>query len=223
MTFVGAISVVAIVLASSLTVTRAHDEATPDGSVSVQLPGDGGKALLWPGGDRAVLLVHGAVYDAASWTEQADVLQDERYTVLAVEEIAGPTITTALRWLLEERKVSSVVVIGASAGGGGAVRALSAQPDGVAGLVLMGTTGSVDGLGDYPKLFIASEGEGMRDRLEGMADEAAGDRNRVEIIPGDAHAQATFREPEGEQLLDLILRFLEDDAAWTDIGSTPVG
>ena len=188
----------------------------------IELPDSAGDALYWQGSPQAVLLAHGAVYDAASWSDQAREIQSQGYSVLAVEEISADSILTAITWLIDARGAAGVVVIGASAGGGGALDALSERPEGVVGLVLLGATGSVEDLGDYPKLFIASEGEGMRDRLEQMAEAAPGDANRVEIVPGDAHAQATFREPVGETLLDLIIQFLEEDPEWPARVSTPL-
>lgn len=187
----------------------------------IELPNDAGEALYWQGGPQSVLLAHGAAYDAESWSEQARQMQSEGYSVLAVEQITADSILTGITWLIDDRGAAGVVVIGASAGGGGALTALSEQPEGVIGLILLGATGSAEDLGDYPKLFTASEGEGMRDRLEQMADAAPGDENQVEIVPGDAHAQATFRNPEGETLIGAIMRFLDEDAAWPARVSTP--
>jgi len=188
----------------------------------IELPGEAGEALYWQGGPRAVLLAHGARFDAASWIEQAEAINDAGYSVLAVESISHESIQSAISWLLERRSATGVVVIGASAGGSAALDVLAEQPTGIVGLVLMGATGGTAELGAYPKLFTASEGEGMRDRLESMADEAPGNANRVEIIPGDAHAQNTFDEPEGAMLMDVILGFLNQDAAWPVVIGTPV-
>ena len=202
---------------SGLTATPVAVEAE-----RIELPNGAGEALYWQGSPQAVLLAHGAIYDAESWSDQARVIQSEGYSVLAVEEISADSILTAIMWLIDARGAAGVVVIGASAGGSGALDALSERPEGVVGLVLLGATGSVEELSDYPKLFTASEGEGMRDRLEQMAEAAPGDENRVEIVPGEAHAQETFREPAGETLLDLIIDFLEEDADWPAQVSTPV-
>lgn len=195
--------------------------AVPSKAERVELPNDAGEALVWKAGPKAVLLAHGAVYDAASWTDQAEAMQLAGYSVLSVEDISADAILAAKTWLLEEQGATGVVVIGASAGGGGALSALAEDSSDVVGLVLLGATGSVDQIGDFPKLFTASEGEGITDRLETMAEEASGDSNQVEIIPGSAHAQATFKNPEGEQLLDAILQFLDEDAAWPEESGTP--
>lgn len=219
-----AVGVFLVMAASGIAYVGASQDGTPVASEPerVMLPIDAGEALFWDGGPRAVLLAHGAAYDAASWADQAEVMREAGFTVLSLESISPEAVTSGIEWLQNESGADGVVVIGASAGGGGALTALAENPDGVRGLVLLGATGETEGLGDYPKLFTASEGEGLTDRLEVMAEEAPGDANRVVIIPGDAHAQATFDNPEGEQLLDAIMMFLEEDATWPDVDSTPV-
>ena len=77
-------------------------------------------------------------------------------------------------------------------------------------LILLSSTGDVSGLGAYPKLFVASEGEGMADTVQRMADEAPGSENEALIVPGDAHAQAIFQTEQGEPLLTAILDRLEE-------------
>lgn len=215
----------AVVLATSMHVQESAEEGTPSTGEreEVTVPNGVGDALMWVGGPRSVLLLHGAAYDAESWTDQAEALNDAGYTVLALESIEPEAIRSAIEWLVDSAGASAVVVIGASAGGGSALSALAEPLEGVVGLVLLGATGDPAGLGTYPKLFTASEGEGMTDRLEAMAEEAPGDVNLVETIPGDAHAQATFQQPEGEQLLDLILEFLESEVAWPAGLATPAG
>jgi len=219
-----AIGVLAMILAAGYAPALGLQDGTPVATEaqSVMLPGDAGEALLWEGGPRAVLLAHGAAYDAASWTEQAEEMQEAGLTVLSLESISSETVVAGIAWLQDAQDANGVVVIGASAGGGGALTALAEEPDGVEGLILLGATGETGQLGDYPKLFTASEGEGMAERLEEMADEAPGDGNRVEIIPGDAHAQATFDNSEGDQLLEAIITFLEEDATWPEADGTPM-
>jgi hypothetical protein len=55
-------------------------------------------------------------------------------------------------------------------------------------MILLSGTGEVSGLGAYPKLFVASEGEGLAPEVRRMAEEAPGERNEVLILSGDAHA-----------------------------------
>ena len=83
-------------------------------------------------------------------------------------------------------------------------------PEKVSQIILLSGTGDVSGLGEYPKLFVASEREEISDQVRQMADEAPGDRNEALILPGDAHAQAIFQTEEGERLMQAILERLEE-------------
>lgn len=202
--------------------TTKTDAATPTaGTAPAATPGVGtvdavridtgaGTGLLWQGGGRGVLLLHGAAYDAASWNDQAAEVAAEGYTVLALEDISGEAIGAGLTYLLESCRVSGVVVVGASAGGSAALERLSERPTGIAGLVILAATGESSGLGDYPKLFIASEGEGLDDRFREMAEAAAGEHDEVLIVSGDAHAQAMFTTDAGEQVMAAIIEFLNE-------------
>ncbi|GAB4407412.1 MAG: hypothetical protein OHK0032_02760 [Thermodesulfovibrionales bacterium] len=66
----------------------------------------------------------------------------------------------------------------------------------------------VSGLGPAPKLFVASEDEGMADAVRRMAKEAEGKQNEVLIFEGSAHAQAIFRTLNGPRLTSAILEHL---------------
>ncbi|HEV2066639.1 MAG TPA: hypothetical protein VGR08_07375 [Thermomicrobiales bacterium] len=175
-----------------------------------------GNALVWRSGERGVLLLHGAAYDALSWDPQAQALASQGYTVLALEELSPDAVRDGISYLLDACNTSGVTVIGASAGGGPALTALADDPAGISGLILLGATGDVGGLGEYPKLFVASEDEGLAERLTTMADQAPGDRNETLILPGSAHAQAVFESAQGDALVDAILTFLNDTAAWDE-------
>ena len=61
----------------------------------------------------------------------------------------------------------------------------------------------------YPKLFVASEGEGLAEEVREMTEEAAGDQNKVRILPGSAHAQAIFETDQGGKLVQAILERLQ--------------
>ncbi len=168
----------------------------------------GGEALVWGEGDRGAVLAHGAAYDAASWREQAERLAGSGVAALAVEDTSAQSVAEAAGYLKEERGVRDVTLIGASAGTAGVLGA--AEDPGLAdGVILLSGTGEVSGLGEYPKLFVASEGEGLAGTVRTMAEEAPGSRNEVLILPGDAHAQAIFESDQGEKLMRTILERLE--------------
>ncbi|MDQ3655251.1 MAG: alpha/beta hydrolase [Chloroflexota bacterium] len=196
--------------AASPGATPATDRAAGSGGHRIEL--ESGEALVWPAGDRGVLLLHGAAYDAASWEPQAEMLAVQGFTVLSLESLSPEAIQEGIGFLTVECGATGVTVIGASAGGNAALGALAEDPPGVTGLVLLGATGEVGTLGEYPKLFTASEGEGLADRLATMADEAPGDRNETLVLPGSAHAQAIFESEQGDALIGAILAFLDETA-----------
>ncbi len=162
------------------------------------------EALVWGDGDRGVVLSHGAVYDAASWSVQAKKIAESDATVLAVEDTSAESIQAAVDYLKDERGVQGVSLIGASAGSAGVLDIGRQNPGDVAQVILLSGTGEVSGLGDYPKLFTASEGEGLANTVRRMAEEAPGDRNEALVVKGDAHAQAIFDSPQGDRLLQAI-------------------
>ncbi|MBA2246524.1 MAG: hypothetical protein H0W23_00230 [Chloroflexia bacterium] len=173
-----------------------------------------GSALLWRAGERSVILLHGAAYDAASWKAEAQTMVSQGFTVLAMEELSPDAIRGGVSYLINTCRASGVVMVGASAGGGAALEALADRPEGISGVILLSATGNVAALGEYPKLFVGSEGEGLTDRLTAMAGEAPGNQNETLILPGSAHAQAIFRSEQGTALVEAILTFLDGTAAW---------
>ena len=111
----------------------------------------------------------------------------------------------------EERGVRDVTLIGASAGTSGVLGAAEEDPGLADGVILLSGTGDVSGLGEYPKLFVASEGEGLAGEVRDMAEEAPGSRNDALILQGDAHAQAIFETDQGDKLMRVILERLKDN------------
>jgi pimeloyl-ACP methyl ester carboxylesterase len=174
----------------------------------VSLPGTW--AVLWGEGERGVVLAHGAAYDAASWEPQGQTLEENGASALAVEETSPSNLRTAIRYLKEESGVESVTLIGASAGARPVLEVGGEDPEKIDQLILVSGIGDVSNLGEYPKLFVASEGEGIAERVRQMADEAPGERNEALILPGDAHAQAIFQTEEGERLMQVILERIEE-------------
>lgn len=170
----------------------------------------GTEAIVWGEGERGAVLAHGAVYDAASWRDQAQRIAKNGAVALAVEDTSAQSVAEAARYLKDGRGVRDVILVGASAGTGGVLGAAEGNPGLADGLILLSGTGDVSGLGEYPKLFVASEGEGLAEELRRMAEEAPGNRNEVLILPGDAHAQAIFETTQGERLMQAILDRLKE-------------
>lgn len=180
-----------------------------DSGESVEVAG--GEALVWGEGDRGAVLAHGAAYDAASWRKQAERLAENGVAALAVEDTSAHSVTEAAGYLKEKRGVRDVTLIGASAGTSGVLGAAEEDPGLADGVILLSGTGDVSGLSEYPKLFVASEGEGLAGEVRDMAEEAPGSRNDALILQGDAHAQAIFETDQGDKLMRVILERLKDN------------
>ena len=166
-------------------------------------------AIVWGEGDRGVVLSHGAAYDAASWESQGQALAENDLVALAVEDVSPGSLRLAVRYLKEEYDVESVALIGASAGAGPVLQVAEEDPEEVGQIIVLSGIGDVSGLGEYPKLFVASEGEEISERVGRMAEEAPGDRNEALILSGSAHAQAIFRTEDGDRLVQAIAERLE--------------
>jgi pimeloyl-ACP methyl ester carboxylesterase len=183
----------------------------PESDTSGSWVGVGGSwAIVWGEGDRGVVLAHGAAYDAASWEAQGKTLGENAVVALGVEDVSLGSLRLAVDYLKEEYDVESVALIGASAGAGPVLQVAEEDPEEISQIILLSGIGEVSGLGEYPKLFVASEGEEVSEQVRQMAEEAPGDRNEALILPGSAHAQAIFRTEEGDRLMQAILERLEE-------------
>lgn len=167
------------------------------------------EALVWGEGNYGVVMSHGAAYDAASWSPQAERIAENNMVALAVEDTSTENLAAAARYLTEERGVSEVAFIGASAGASAVLDLARENGDLVDQMILLSGTGDTAGLGVYPKLFVASENEGLADTVRQMTQEAPGENNEALILPGDAHAQAIFDSDQGNRLMQAMLDRLQ--------------
>ena len=187
------------------------DAATDDTADGTDVPtgeritiGDD-EALVWGDGDRGVVLSHGSAFDAASWEAQAVPIADLGYSVVAVENTSGDALAAAVDHLRDDVGVDEVVLIGGSSGADSILGLVADRPDVSDGIVLLSPNRVVDGLGDQPKLFIASEDESVADVSTELASSAEGDDNEVVLLPGAAHAQNIFDSEQADAALDAIL------------------
>lgn len=190
-----------------------ESESTGDGNKSSgeRIEVGGTEALVWGDGERGVVLSHGAAYDAASWKPQAQQIAKNDAAVLAVEETSKESIEAAANYLKEERGAKSITLVGASAGGAPVLEA-AGDSDLADGVILLSSTGDVSNLGDYPKLFVASEGESMSSQVRQMAKDAPDSENKALILSGDAHAQAIFDADQGDKLLQAIIKRVKENS-----------
>ena len=86
-----------------------------------------------------------------------------------------------------------MTLIGANAGTADVLGAAEETPGLVDGVILLSGTGEVSGLGEYSKLFVASEGEGLAEEVRRMAERVPGSRNEALVLPGDAPTPSSGR------------------------------
>ncbi len=159
------------------------------------------------------MLAHGAAFDAASWSAQATKISAAGTTARAVEDISPEGIEAAVTYLKEETGIQDVALLGASAGADGTLALAAQKPALPDQLILLSANGVVDGLGEEPKLFIASKGDPVYDVSPQLAESAAGNENKLISLDGSEHAQAIFDGPDGDQTLEDILDRLKQFAA----------
>jgi pimeloyl-ACP methyl ester carboxylesterase len=174
----------------------------------VSIPG-AGEALVWGEGSRAVLLAHGAAFDAASWEPQARVLARDGSLVIALEGIAPEEIIAAIEHARAELGAETVALLGASAGADASLQALARRPAIADQLITLSVNSTIAGLGPQPKLFIASEDEPVAGASAELAEAGPGDRNEALLLPGTAHAQAIFDSDQGDRALRAIRERLD--------------
>ena len=151
-----------------------------------------------------MVLAHGAAFDAASWQDQATAIAQQGMSVVAVEDITPEAITAAVEQLRDGGS-EQVALVGGSAGADAILRLDAEQPGLGDQLVLLSPNVVVEGLGEEPKLFVASRGEPGADVPEQLVAVSPGDDNQVLLVEGDAHAQNIFDTAQGEGVLEALL------------------
>ncbi len=212
------LSLVPLVVASSLATAQPTEVeySTADGANIV--------ANLYGDGAHAVLLAHGAIFDKESWQALAERLSAEGLTVLAIDfrgygrsrpgsdgrGAMHEDVIAGVRFLAE-RGASEVSVLGASMGGGAVGEAAANLDDGeIAHLILLAAVSAPDPERmTGTKLFVVSEGDSFRRSVEEQFRRAA-EPKRIEVLPGNAHAQHIFRTATGDALTELIVAELTE-------------
>lgn len=181
-------------------------------------------------GERAVVLAHGGRFNKESWAEQAPVLANDGFRVLAIDfrgrgrSRGGDKkrngefldVLGAVRYL-HETGAKSVSIVGASFGGWAAAKAVvAADPGEVSRLVLLAASSieQPEAL-KLRKLFIAARDDVIGDGqprfplIQALYDRAPEPKELV-VLEGSAHAQYIFKTDQGPRLLQEIRRFLRE-------------
>ncbi|ROR90870.1 hypothetical protein EDD33_1719 [Nocardioides aurantiacus] len=168
----------------------------------------GASAQRWGEGDYGVVLAHGAAFDAASWETQAVAIANQGASVIAVEDVDTETIGGAVKQLQDEG-LANVALVGASAGADTILDLASQDPELADQLILLSPNATVEGLGEEPKLFVASKDEPVAHVSTELAASSPGEENVVMILPGSAHAQNIFATDQAGPVLDAMLQRLK--------------
>lgn len=167
-------------------------------------------ALRWGDGPYGLVLVPDAGRDAASWADAAGTFADDGMTVVAVAAPRADAVTAALRQLHDGSGLARVALLGAGTGADVAIAVTTAQPELVDQLIVLSATSDISGLGELPKLFVASSGEAAAADATRMANEAAGQWNELYLAEGDASGQAILEGDGREGTMAAILRRLDE-------------
>ena len=192
---------------------------------------DGGRvyAHLYGSGKHGVLLAHGGRFNKESWTNQARMLMNAGFQVLAIDfrgsgQSRGPSnrakdegrrfdVLAAVQYL-RSAGATTVSVIGASMGGDYAAEAAETEPQAIDRLVLLAAGAYTPLLrAKGPKLFLISRDDVIGDnrpRMPAIRDQyekASGPKEFI-ALEGSAHAQHLFQTNQGDRVMREILRFL---------------
>jgi len=223
--------IIATVTIFSLTISLASAQET------INFPAeDGGRvyADIYGKGDRGVVLAHGGRFTKESWKNQAEVLADAGFRVLAIDfrgrgqsragAKSNPSdeglrydVLAAVRYL-RQNGAKTVSVVGASLGGGAAAEAAVESEQGEIDRLVLLAHSPIEKPEQIKgrKLFILTRddfsGDNRIPRLPKIRDQyerAPGPKELV-LLNGSAHAQFIFETDQGERLMREILRFLSE-------------
>ncbi|HSM39041.1 MAG TPA: hypothetical protein VK838_06870 [Candidatus Limnocylindrales bacterium] len=171
---------------------------------------DGSGARIWGNGSYGLVLVPDAGRDATSWDSVAPTFAGDGMTVLAVDSANAAAVVAALRYLRQERGVARAALLGAGAGADAALAVAGDQRGLVDQLIVLSASGDVSGLGEMPKLFVASTGEPAAAEAQRMSTEAAGAWNELYLAEGSDSGQAILEGDGRAGTMAAILRRLDE-------------
>ncbi|MDA2925437.1 alpha/beta fold hydrolase [Acidobacteria bacterium AH-259-L09] len=171
---------------------------------------------------RVVVFAHGAVFDKESWHVQARSLQERGISSLCINfrgygnSLAGETnekhqdVLGALKYL-GSKGVERIGLVGGSMGGAEVNRALQYTHDPKVDKVLLLAPAGGEALENQSrkKLFVVAEGDFAAPVVRSMY-EASSEPKELKVYSGSAHAQHLFKTEHGDDLSDLIIRFMKD-------------
>ena len=202
------LALLAIVLSACATQTDAPTASSPSfvptpAAAETLTLSDGSAARAWGDGPYGVVLIGGA------WDPVAEELAAHGMRALVPEGVTADVLRAAIGDL-HGAGFERVAVLAVGDGVRAAFEVGTDEPDQLDQLITLSAVGNVSPLGEFPKLFAASQGESAARAATDMADQAAGMWNVELLVPGDASGLAILDGPGADALLDGILRRLEE-------------
>jgi len=170
--------------------------------------------------DFVVIFAHGAVFNKESWYFLAERLQKEGVSSLSLDfrgygdSKRGSTNKKSLDILgaidyLKEKGFKKIAIVGGSMGGGAVLNALDIKTDTVIEKVVLLAPAGGKGIANksIKKLIVVSKDEGLFTRVNKIYNESSSPKE-LKVYPGSFHAQHMFKADYSNELIDLIIKFL---------------
>jgi len=199
--------------------------ATSDGFELITYPTeDNGviEASFFKGTDRnlAVIFAHGAIFNKESWYFLAEKLQGKGIASLSIDfrgygnSKKGTTNKRSLDILgavdyLKSKGFKNIAIVGGSMGGAAVLSALDTKTDSIIKKVVLLAPAGGAGITStsIKKLIIVSKDEGLYKRVNAIYNETAQPKE-LKVYPGSYHAQHMFKADYSNELISLIIDFL---------------
>ena len=180
-------------------------------------------ANFYEGGDYAVVLAHGAVFNKESWAPLAKELSAGGLRVLAIDfrgygkstdgRESGALhldVLGAIKYL-KAAGAKRISLVGGSMGGGAVGEAATRVKLGEIDRLILLAASPVENPGELQgtKLFIVSEGDDsvteVRDQFQ-----RAKEPKKMVVLKGNAHAQHIFKTSQSRELSSTIIHWLHE-------------
>jgi esterase/lipase len=172
------------------------------------------------GKELAVIFAHGAIFNKESWYFLAKKLQSKGIASLSIDfrgygnSKKGTTNKKSLDILgaidyLKSEGFNSIAIVGGSMGGAAVLSALDTKTDSVIKKVILLAPAGGAGITSttIKKLLIVSKDEGLFKRVNTIYNESTQPKE-LKVYPGSYHAQHMFKSDYKNDLISLIIEFL---------------
>ncbi|MFG0256582.1 MAG: alpha/beta hydrolase [Phycisphaerales bacterium JB043] len=179
---------------------------------------------------HTLILAHGGRFTKESWSEQAPVLADAGFQVIAInfrgrgnsvapDDPQGNNVHLDVVAAIDHALTNDakpISIIGASFGGWASSKAIALRPNTVDRVVFLACPVEEPETLTGRKLFILARddfrGEDTLRLPEIQEDfDLAPEPKQLVLLEGDAHAQFLFESDQADRLMDELLRFLTED------------